>query len=516
MSNASTHKLSDAVLHGAASLVLTGAGQSVIQLVTVAILARLLEPNAFGVMAAALAVMDITRALSRVGVTQALVQMPDVDRKVVRVGFSVSMAFGALWATCLFLLSPILATGLRMPELVGVLRAMSLTFPVAAAGLVSEALLSRELKFNSIAAARLGGYAIGFIPIGISLALMGAGYWSLIWAYIAQQAFVTLLMVLQKPHPASFGWERRTVARFLKFGSGFSLGQIATSLALRADSFIVGRYLGVSALSLYDRSYQLMRFPAFLLATIVDDALFPAMSRVQDDGAKLQVAFRKGVAALAVTLMPASAFVVVCAPEIVDVLLGGKWTQAVPLLQVLGLAMVFRSTQRVPGAVLRAKGAVFLGAATQVFYLLTVVTCALIGLRWGPLGVSVGVALAIVVNYLAIAFLAARVMRSGFAIVFAPYLGALPLTVLVATIAVAASLVFRQAGMASFVALPAIATLTFLAVSLAVVSSPRAFVGADGAWLISRLLSRLPRGIARSAMVRGFLARISPEIARVA
>jgi O-antigen/teichoic acid export membrane protein len=491
MHNTEKKNNNDTIFNGVFSLLATGAGQSVLQIIVLAFFARLLLPESFGVMAIALAVSDVIRVFARAGVTQAIVQLESINQKTIRVGFTLSFVFSSICCVVLFFSSGFLSELLKMEQMNDVLKVMSLVFPFVSFSLVSEALLSRNFKFHQIAIARLTGYIVGFVIVGISLAYYGFGYWSLIYAYLTQQITQTIILMYKAPHTYIPLYDHNVAKKMLSFGFGYSLGQIANILALRADSFIIARTLGPIALSFYDRSYQLMRFPAFLLATIVDDALFPVFSRMQNEHQMMRKTFSKGIALLAIVLIPLSAVVVLCSEVIIYVLMGSNWVEAIPVLQILAAAMFFRSAQRVSTATLRAKGAVFLSAFIQFIYFLMVILAVYIGGERGINGVAVGVSFAIVLNFVFVTLCAMYIIKLSILDVIKPIIRSLPITLLLSL------LTYLILSISHFLNLGHFLTLLFIGLCLALISLliiikvPKYFLGTDGLWLLNKLAKKL-------------------------
>jgi PST family polysaccharide transporter len=483
--------LNDSVFNGVISLLASGAGQSVLQILVLAFFARLVTPSAFAVMAIALAVSDIMRVFARIGITQALVQAEDVNDRIVRVGFTMSFCLSTLSAIVLFLLSSTIAELLRMNEMVDVLKAMACVFPFVSFSLTSEALLSRNLKFSKIALARLIAYIIGFVFVGLALAYSGMGYWALIYAYITQQIVQSVIIIYKAPHSYKPLFDFNIIKKMLKFGFGYSMGQLATILALRVDSFIIARTLGPVALSFYDRSYQLMRFPAFLLATIVDDAMFPILSRMQHDLDMMRKTFQKGLGLLAIALLPLSAFVVVTSESIIYILMGEQWLNAIPVLQILSIAMFFRSAQRVSTATLRAKGIVYLSAFFQFVYFAMVVLAVYIGGEWGINGVAIGVSLAIFMNFILITYFAMKQIKLGVFDALKPIVSALPITIIVTILSYFIQQYSILKNLNHALSLFGIVSMNILVLLPLIFFFPKILLGSDGFWLTNKILEKI-------------------------
>src|SRR6202043_2439363 len=148
-----------------------------------------------------------------------------------------------------------------------------------------------------------------------------------------QTVLKTILLLLSRPHPAWPLLDRGAWRDLLYFGGGFTAGRLSNYLAGQGESLVIGRCLGAVALGVYGRAYQLMAGPAVLFGNILDRVLFPAMVHVQDQPERLAYAYRRGIALIALVILPTSAVLVVLAREVTLVLLGPEWEGVILPLQ---------------------------------------------------------------------------------------------------------------------------------------------------------------------------------------
>jgi PST family polysaccharide transporter len=162
----------------------------------------------------------------------------------------------------------------------------------------------------------------------------------------------------------------------------------------------------------YSRSYQLLVQPANLIGTVADKVLFPSFARMQDDGARLARAYVLANSLVAIITVPISLLLFVLAPEVVDVLLGERWSAVTLPLQIFAAVLLPRTAYKISGSLMRATGDVFRGAWRQWLYALEVVVGCWVGSHWGVVGVATGASVAIVLHFLTMLVFSARV-RSG-------------------------------------------------------------------------------------------------------
>jgi len=183
------------------------------------------------------------------------------------------------------------------------------------------------------------------------------------------------------------------------------LAKIGNFFALQGDNIVVGRTLGASALGIYGRAYQFMVMPASLFGNAMDKTLFPAMAQVQNDKKRLAKAYLTGVRVIGLLAIPISVVFNFLAPSIVMVLLGPTWTEVILPLQILTCSLLFRMSYKMSDSLARATGSVYNRAWRQIIYAALVFGGSYVGQFWGLPGVAMGVASALVVNFLLMAHL---------------------------------------------------------------------------------------------------------------
>jgi O-antigen/teichoic acid export membrane protein len=413
------------------ALIGTG-GQAIIQLGVLVVLARLLSPKEFGLVAAAQVIVAFATIFTQLGVGPAIVQRSKLELRHLRVAFTISCLLGIAFTIIIALSSEVIAEFFRMPDLVPVIRLMSLAFLLKSLSVVPESLLKRELQFRKLAGIEILSLGLGFGGVGIGLALTGYGMWSLVIAYMVQYALTSLILLLVQPHPKIPSVERSALIELLTYGGGFTLGRIGNYLAGQGDNLVVGRALGADALGIYGRAYQLMVAPVMLLGQVLDRVLFPAMAKVQNQPERLGMAYQRGVSLIASVTLPLSAFLVIAAPEIIELLLGRGWDQVVLPFQILAVGTLFRTSYKMSDSLSRATGAVYRRAWRQGVYAFCVIGGAYIGSKWGLVGVSMGVLGAIIINFTLMAQLSLCLAHLSWRGFLTANAAALPLTTVVA------------------------------------------------------------------------------------
>jgi O-antigen/teichoic acid export membrane protein len=398
--NEAKKNLSKAALSGLLWQYSEAITQALLQLIVFSILARLLSPQAFGQMGVTLIFIGFASLFSQLGVGPALVQMREVTTRHIRAGFTLSMLLSLVMTLGFWGLAQPIASFFRDPNVEPLIRAVSVSFFILGFGAVAESLLQKDLKFRTIMMINNGSYFVGYGLVGVVLAFLGFGVWSLVLAHLSQSAFKSFAFMLARPHAKVPIVAREETRELLRFGVGMTLVKCLNYAANQGDYFVVGRFLGTTALGLYTRAFNIMLLPVKFLGQTLSKVLFPSFSKISTDLSRMASAYLSAVAVLSLIMLPVSAVFVLAAREIILILLGQKWLDTIVPLQLLSLGILIRTSYKVDDSVAKALGAVYRRSLRDGIYAVLVVVGALIGLRYGITGVAVGSTLAAFVNYL--------------------------------------------------------------------------------------------------------------------
>lgn len=486
---------------------------ALLHVAVLAILARLLTPAEFGVVSAALIVIGLSAIVSQVGLGPALVQRHELERRHIDTAFIASVVLGIVLGAALWVGAPLAALFFRIDEVGPVLRGLAWLFPIQGLATVALSLMRREFRFRWLANLEVLSYGVGYGGVGITTALLGWGVWALVAGNLAQSAVKTVMLLKDQPPRITAKPEWSAFKDLMYFGGGFTVAKIANQVAQQGDYLIVGRFLGPAALGYYGRAYNLMSAPASGFGKILDSVLFPTMARVQSEPQRLAAAYRRGIALIALIVVPSSAALILLAPEVIHVVLGARWTAVVAPFQILAVGMLFRTSSKLADALTRATGAVYRRAWRQILYAVLVVGGAIIGQRWGIAGVAWFVLLALTVNFAQMAHLSlgeASMTWSSFCKAQLPaFLVAAVSSPLVWLLTTA----FRRWGVFPVATLAAGIAVMVLCALLLMYVSPRLFMGDDGRWMIATMRSFVQKPLRRRSAAAAPDAAALPAIA---
>ena len=494
---------------GAVVLGLGSVFQAALQLLVVAILARLLSPMDFGQVAAALIVADLANQLAQMGVGQGLVRRRTLDEAYIRTTFTLSVGLGLMVAAVMALLSTPIASALGAPEAAPMLIAIAAGVVLASASTTSQFLLVRRMDSRAIALRRLAGYVVGYGLVGIGGALLGLGAWSLVLAYLADVASQFVLGWLKVRHSLRPLFAPTLAKDILGFGGAVALGRMVNAVIAQTDRVLVANLFGPTALGLYTRAYQLMRFPGQVLGNIIDDIALPGFSRLQGSHHEVRRGVATAVGLCGLLLAPTAAVLFLMAEDLVIVLLGPDWAAAAPILAVLSLGLPFRPLQRIMVAKMLAEHRPWLSAMSQCISLAVLAVSVAAGaFHWGLIGAAAGLAAALFAQALILTVTCVGRDAALWAAISMAFVRAAPLTAAV----VAAGLSVRALGDAlswpPVLVLPIGLIAITACAGVCILLYPDLFLGHDGRSLVRLILPRLV-GVGRSRSLAGrLLARL--------
>ena len=367
---------------------------SIASFMSMLVLARLLEPGAFGLVALAWTVLYFVGQIQESGVGAAVIyRRTDVAESAASALVYTAGAGVVLYAIS-FAAAPFAAYFMHADDLTAVLRVMSLLLVFRSLGVVPGAILERNLDFRSKAIVQLAG-TFAQTGIVLGLAFAGAGVWSLVVGNVAGAAVQSAVSWLRVPWwPSPRLASRRVLLELMRYGRFVGASNIFSVIGNTADNIVVGRLLGTTDLGFYAVAYRLADFPNSVIGHIVGRTMFSVYSMLQDDVPAIRRAYVQNLERIALLAVPVSAVLVIAAEPIVLTLLGPKWSSAVTPLRILGVYGLIKSFAAATVEALKGTGKPHVAFVFGVAYGIIVVPALI--LLTPPLGLA-GAALAMLV-----------------------------------------------------------------------------------------------------------------------
>jgi PST family polysaccharide transporter len=319
-----------------------------VQVGSTILLARMLSPHDYGLVAMVSAIVGFAPMLIDLGMTDAAVQKPSISRNEVSALFWLNLLLGVALAAVLIACSPLIATFYHEPQLVTISIVSSLTFVFSALSCQHYALLRRAMQFQRIAAVDVTSNVLS-AAAAIALALAGAGYWAL----VARPIFTALFSALGVWSSCRWlpGIPRWTsgLKEMLKFGIHVTGFTMTDYIGRSADRVALGYYFGARELGYFQNAYALYDNALGLLTGPLHTVAVSGLSKLRENLDELRRSWATALSALAFFAMPGFAILAVVAPEVVILLLGNKWAAAGALLSIFAVRGMAHIVERTMG-----------------------------------------------------------------------------------------------------------------------------------------------------------------------
>lgn len=497
---------------GMGSAVLTGLGwkvatvlvSDVTRIVVAVVLARLLTPTDYGMAGMAFIFSGLATIFSDLALGGALVQRQEITEEDRSTVFWGSLAFSFVVAGVCVALSPLVAEFFGKQEVEKLVAVLALSVPLSALTTTQVALLLRQLAYRSLEIRQMAAIVAGAVA-ALAFAIAGFGPWAIVANALVASGVSTLLVWRFS------SWRPRMVFSFARLRdlSGFGLRLFGLRLMnyanLNVDNLLVGRFAGAAALGVYSLAYNVMFTPMIRIANPISSVVYPALARMQDDMPRMRRAWLRSKRMSASLLAPAFLIAIVTAPDLVPVLFGAKWHEAVPVIQLLAVAGVAHSLVTLNWTLLQGTGRMKIAFRLGLLVSALTVASFAVGVRWGAVGVAAAYALIKLPVVLIDTYVTTRAVGFSFREALLAGGSILPHAVLAAAGAWVVRILLTDAGAPAVVRLlVVVATACLLYLVLLVVAAPgyvadaRAVLGQRIPWLRRPLPGPIERHLARA------------------
>lgn len=364
-------------------------GSSFFAFLVTIVLARLLEPVDFGLVAMAMVYIHFVDIFVQQGLGEAVIQRSQIERAHLDSAFWISMGASVALAVASVAMARPIATIFREPDLAPVVAWLSLNLVFSGLQATQKAILKRELRFAELAVRALIANFVGGVA-GVGGALAGLGVWSLvIQTLVGQAVSAALLWHISDWRPA---WRvsMRHFRDLFRFGASVFASNIFTFANRHLDDLLIGVFLGSVPLGFYTIAYQIVSKATTLLVSVINRVAFPVFSRFQDDPVRMRDSFYAATRYTSLVAFPAFLGVFAVAPEFITVVYGAKWTTSIPVLQVLAFVGIFSAVFNFNGSVLLAAGKASWRLWLIAAYSVAAAVAFMVAVRWGIVAVAAG------------------------------------------------------------------------------------------------------------------------------
>ena len=333
------------------------------------ILARLLGPEAFGIVAIGWLMVGLGNLVADFGLSAALIQSKTIVEKDIQFAFTAQVLLGVILTFIGIFSANAIAAFFRNVDAGPVIQVMAFIFLLQSFGQTAGALLRRALNFKVYQGINIASYLIGYLLIGIPCAYYDLGVWSLVAAQLVQSLTFSLF-AMWRIKPSIVPTFKPASPEMFAFGGKVIGANLASWGILNLDSLIIGRMLGVANLGIYNRAMTLIGTPINTITASLQGVLFAASSRAQAEIPQLKRAYFAATAVLGLISLPLAASVASIPETIIIAIYGEQWIAAIPVLAPLAISMAIHALLAVVGPVLMAQNKVGLELRAQLITLL--------------------------------------------------------------------------------------------------------------------------------------------------
>ncbi|MEJ5866172.1 lipopolysaccharide biosynthesis protein [Pseudokineococcus sp. 5B2Z-1] len=368
-------------------------GSQVLRLLSIVVLARLLTPDDYGLMAMVWAITGFVATVGSLGLSEAVVQKQQLTHAQTSALFWLNTALGLLLTGLVAACAPLIAAFYGRSELVEITIALSATFLLGGLMVQHQALMLRRLDFRSLA---VRTFAANVVTTAVSIvaAVAGAGYWALVLGQLAGSTATLVLTWRAVPWRPSRPARAAGVRELVSFGGGISTFRILDYAARNADNILIGRFIGADPLGLYTRAYGLLMLPLTQIHGPVANVVRPTMAALWPEPERYRRYYLTALTGLTYLVMPLVVVLAVLATPVVEVLLGRQWLESAEVFRWLAVAGLLQTVGFTNGWLYATSGRAWAMARWALISRPVIIVAFVAGLPFGITGVAIAYAAA--------------------------------------------------------------------------------------------------------------------------
>ncbi len=339
-------------LRGSVWLLVLRFSDQILRFAKTVILARLLSPNDFGLFGISLMVISILDSFSQTGFQQALIQKKEDIKEYLNTAWAIQFLRGLLLGALLFSLAPFAADFFSAKEASLIIKFLALTVVLQGAFNVGLVYLQKDLQMRKYFVYQFSGSVLEFLGTLI-VALLWPSVWALVFGLLIGNFLRLVISYFIHPYIPSFKINFNKAKELLNFGKWILGSNIIGFFILQGDSLFIGKFLGLASLGFYQMSSKIA---SFLNTEIISGALFPAYSKAQNNFESLKKAYLKSIKISAFIFVPIAGGIFSVAYDIINFLIGQKWTLSVEPLKIMVWSSLFWGVVTMTAPLLQAVG----------------------------------------------------------------------------------------------------------------------------------------------------------------
>lgn len=372
-----------------------------VRLLTTAVLARLLTPEIFGLVAMAHVAIQLIGVIREVGIGSAYVQRPDRGPEDAALAADTTFYLSLLANGVLFLLAwlaaPLIVRFFEAEGLLAVLRAMFLVFLIQPLDTTPSMILQKRLEFDKGALAEIVASAVNTV-VAIGLAVAGFGVWSLVAGQLASRSARAGAVLRFSGFRPRLRFDRAIAGQLFAYGRYLWAFAILSAVGGTIDRMILGRALGAATLGMYEMAFNLSSLPSTHVSRLVNQITFPSFARVQADLPALRAGLHKTLRHVSMLSVPLAFGMLAVAEDLILTVYGDQWRGAIPIIRVLAFFGLALSISSIMGPVLKAIGKPQILLYSSILHHALLFTLLYFLARYGAVGIAWAVVIPMVVS----------------------------------------------------------------------------------------------------------------------
>jgi O-antigen/teichoic acid export membrane protein len=391
-----------------------------VNLVITGVLANLLSPQDFGLVGMVTVFVGLLSMLGSLGFDSAIVQLQDISQPQMSTLFWVRLFVGAVAAIALTIGAYPISSFYREPRLVGITQCLAVIFVTSSLYQTHRSLLRKELRFSAIASITVAS-VVGSGVLGVAVALLGGGVWSLVIQSASLDAISAALYWRASTWRPNRVFVFKESVPVIRFGLTMTGASFALYLQRNIDMLLIGRILGATPLGYYALAYRIMYSPVRQISYVFTDVLFPSFSQLQNDPDAIRRAYVRSQKWIALVTLPGMTFVSLQANDIILAFFGKAWEPAGTLLRLLAPAGAIQSLAQVGYVIYPVMNRPDLAAKLGLFNCVAIALAVWVGTHWGVAGAAWGILCATTANWCITEIYAGRLLNLRWADLFKPF-----------------------------------------------------------------------------------------------
>lgn len=366
-------------------------GTQMVQLVVMLMLARMLGPQAFGLIGMLAVFIALSQVFVDSGMSSALIRKQNRDERDFSTAFIFNVFIGLLCYAVLFLCAPLVARFYEQAELVPLLRVLGCVVIVNSFALVQRAKLSIAMDFKMLAVASLIAVAVSTV-VALYLAYINMGVWALVGQTLSFSLCSVVMLNILKPWRPQYGFVRDSFNELFGFGSKLLIASLLDSIYKNIYQLVIGKQFTPTDVGYFAQADQLTKMPVTTMTMIIQRVTYPMLSSIQHQPTRLDDAYILTLRFAALAIFPLMMGLSVVADPLIPALLGNEWKPTATLVSILALGLLLYPIHAINLNYLQVKGRSDLFLKLEVIKKIITTIILIISLPYGLLGICIGIA----------------------------------------------------------------------------------------------------------------------------